>query len=275
MRITESGARIMLLAVSVPVEGIIPYTPEGLIEWAGRTCYKSHEKITPGSAGKFIKRVVKSGHHSVLEHSSATFRIEKISRACSHQLVRHRLMAISQESQRYCDEEGIYATDYYVMPKAVADIKDVPLMDIVGKFETSGVMESYSIASWAGKHTVGEWYKEQIKLADRAYAQLQIVLKEAKKQGRTKAKVNEDARYLLPNACCTEIVITANFREFRHIFEVRCEQHAQWEIRAVACEMLRELAIVAPNVFGDLVKRLVLAEDETEVLLSADYGRDL
>ena len=104
---------------------LLTITPNAVqaIELAGRTCYRSEERITDESATKFVRAIRKSGHHSVLEHAYATFVIEGGSRAMTHQLVRHRLMAISQESQRYCDEAGIYSNQYYVIPKSVRDAR--------------------------------------------------------------------------------------------------------------------------------------------------------
>lgn len=84
------------------------------------------------------------------------------------------------------------------------------------------------------------------------YQKLQSMLKTGQEKGLTKAKVNEDARFLLPNACVSQIVISANFRELRHIFTVRCGPHAQWEIRGVALAMLKIMQWMAPSVFDDL-----------------------
>ena len=163
-----------------------------LIETAGRTCYKSHDKITDDSAVRFVKKLRDIGHESVIEHSWVAVRFTGCSRAFTHQLVRHRLMAISQESQRYCDEQ------------------------------------------------IDDWYQE-----------LQVKLKEAIKAGKTRGKVNEDARFILPNAVCSEIVISCNFREWRHIFKMRTDIYAQWEIRYVMVDLLRQFQKLFPVVFDD------------------------
>jgi len=227
---------------------------EELIEAAGRTCYKSEDRITPGSAGEFVKGVTKRGHHSVIEHSAATFRIARISRACSHQLVRHRLMAISQESQRYCDEGDISQREYFVTPLCITDLKDVTMKEL------------FPDCAWPTE-TVVERYELMIARASADYKLMQEIIKRAKAKGLCKSRGNEDARYLLPNACCTEVVITANFREYRHIFEQRCTKHAQWEIRAVAVVMLDMLNETAPHVFGDLQERIGELEDGTKGLV--------
>ena len=190
---------------------LIAITPnaEELIEEAGRTCYLSFDKKGPGTAQKLIRALIKSGHHSVLEHGYATFRIIGGSRAFTHQLVRHRLMAISQQSQRYCNEDDFRV----IIPPAIAENP-----------------RARKIFNW----TIGcsRW----------AYAQLQEL-----------GIRNEDARFVLPNATESEIVISANFRELRHIFYMRCAPAAQWEIRRIALQMLRIMKEKAPTVFEDFI----------------------
>lgn len=190
---------------------------EGLIEEAGRTCYKSEEK-EGNSNGQLIKRLIKSGHESVLEHASATFRISGVSRALTHQLVRHRLASYSQQSQRYVRE----AQFDYVTPDSIKCMEipnGVVPFDPIKEFESDMkiIQEMYN-----------KWKRLGLK--------------------------NEDARFVLPNACCTEIVMTTNFREWRKIFQLRCDKHAQWEIRLAMKECLSILSQNnhAPNVFEDL-----------------------
>lgn len=238
--------KVELLGLHMP-EALGRGSPEQLIELAGRTCYQSQDKITPKSSEAFVERVVQLGHLSVLEHSYATFRISGCSRAMTHQLVRHRLMAISQESQRYCDEQGMYERGYYVVPKAVCDLAKRRLDSLVPH---------------AGSETVGWWYEEAICKIDDLYRDLQAIIRAGREKGLTLAKTNEDARFLLPNACVSQIVISANFRELRHIFRVRCSKHAQWEIRAVAIAMLCVVREKAPAVFGDF--KIQKEKDGTE-----------
>jgi len=187
---------------------LLSITPdaEKLIEEAGRTCYLSFEKIGADSARDFIQKLIKMGHDSPLEHACATFRIENCSRAMTHQLVRHRLMSVSQQSQRYVDEENFS----FVVPPTVPK----------------------------------EFQKE---FSDDMEAIRQMYIK-----WRDKGLKKEDARFVLPNACTSEIVVTANFREWRHIIKLRTSAAAQWEIRLVSTKILEILKEQAPASFGDI-----------------------
>jgi thymidylate synthase (FAD) len=181
---------------------------EKLIESAGRTCYLSFGKQGNDTEKAFIKMLIKRGHLSVLEHAYATFRISGVSRAFTHQLVRHRLCSYTQQSQRYVDESNFN----YVEPESVKNNA-----------------EAHSI------------FTEFMESAKKAYSELQKL-----------GVKNEDARFVLPNAVETQIVVTANLREWRHIIELRGEPGAQWEIRKAAIEILRILKKHAPTVFADL-----------------------
>lgn len=181
--------------------------PEKVIEKAGRTCYGSDLKIKTGSEKDFIPKIIKNGHHSVLEHASATFRITEVSRSFTHQVVRHRKASFSQRSQRYVNEKSFT----FVEPKSIRE-----------------------------KTVAHRLFEEFMAKAKDAYCKLQEL-----------GIKNEDARFVLPNAVQSEIVISANFRELRHIFCVRCDRHAQWEIRNVALQMLRIMKKEAPSVFED------------------------
>ncbi len=184
--------------------------PEAVIELAARTCYQSQDRTDEDSAGVLIEKLLTMGHLTPLEHAYATFRISGCSRAMSHQLVRHRLMAVCQKSQRYVSE-----TDFdYVTPPGLSEADRAEFCE-----DMAAIGRMY-----------GKWKARGLR--------------------------NEDARFVLPNACATELVISANFREFRHIFEMRCSRHAQWEIRAACTEMLTALHTHAPSVFGDLMATL-------------------
>ncbi len=165
-------------------------------------------RIWRNSAEKFIEMLLKSGHHSVLEHASATLRIRGASRAFSHQLVRHRLASISQQSQRYVNE-----VDF-------------------------GFIEPPSIQSNPEAH---ELFVDFMEKAREAYQRFQEI-----------GIKNEDARFVLPNAVESEIVITANLREWRHILQIRGSLGAQWEIARVMVEILTILKTETPSVFYDL-----------------------
>ena len=194
--------KVELIAVTQYLGG--DGTPEALIEHAGRVCYRSESRGNPAA---FLRARLREGHESIIEHASATFEISGISRACSHQLVRHRLASYSQESQRYVD----MSDPDLVVPDAV---KASP--------------EAYEV--WSS-------FVDQVK----------DVYSDLRGLGIRK----EDARFMLPNAAETRIVMTMNFREFRHFFRLRLAPAAQWEIRRVALEILKQLTPHAPTVFGD------------------------
>lgn len=180
---------------------------EKLIETAGRTAYLSFDKQGKSTEKTFIKMLIKRGHYSVLEHAYATFRISGISRAFTHQLVRHRLCSYTQQSQRYVDESNFN----YIEPGAIRNNPKA--------------------------HSLFTKFMDNTK---RIYSELQRV-----------GIKNEDARFVLPNAVESQIVVTADLREWRHIIELRGSPNAQWEIRNVAIEILKILRKHAPTVFED------------------------
>ncbi len=192
-----------------PKVELLSITPnaEKLIEAAGRTSYMSFDKQNQDSEKRFIRMLVKSGHHSVLEHAYATFRISGASRSFTHQLVRHRLCSIIQQSQRYVDESNFD----YIEPDSIKKNREA--------------------------HSV---FVDFMDKAKEAYLKLNGL----------KIK-KEDARYVLPNAVESQIVVSANFREWRHVIDLRGKAQAQWEIRRVAIQILKILNKHAPNVFGD------------------------
>ena len=194
------------------IEADDPSGSEALIEHAGRVCYHSEDSAKAEARARFIQRRVTEGHESIIEHASASFEISGISRACSHQLVRHRLASYSQESQRYVD----MSDPEWVVPADVAsDPEAMALWNEFGEFSRS------------------------------AYRRL--LERGVKKQ---------DARFLLPNATATRLVMTANFRELLHVFRLRISPQAQWEIRELSVQMLEAVYPFAPNVFGPLRHQL-------------------
>jgi thymidylate synthase (FAD) len=162
--------------------------------------------MDPNTAKRIIKRVTGYGHVSVIEHASFTFSIEGVSRAMTHQLVRHRIASYTQQSQRYVTYDTL---EKYVTPPSIAD-----------KVEAKKMFDETL-------ERISETYKKLLKL------------------GIPK----EDARFILPNAAKTNIIVTMNTRELRHFFNLRCCVRAQWEIREVATEMLRQAKKVAPVLF--------------------------
>jgi len=195
----ESGLEVTLVAITPD--------PERVIEQAGRTCYQSYDRIGAQSHRDFIQRLIHMGHESPLEHAYATFRIRNCSRAMTHQLVRHRLMAVSQQSQRYVDEESFH----YVVPETIP-------AEFVEDFH-------------------------------RDMAAIQQMYRKWRQRGLKK----EDARFVLPNACVSEIMVSADFREWRHIFKLRLSPKAQWEIRRACGMMLTILKEHAEACFSDVV----------------------
>lgn len=153
-------------------------------------CYDSDPKNPLG----LVKRLYRNGHHSVFDHIYFTFKIENISRACSHQLVRHRHCSFTQRSQRYCSEDGFQ----FVEPESVKNV------DEMGGYNS--FMEE-----------VEENYHELVTLG----------------------VPNEDARMVLPNACCTSLYLSCNLRELIHICNERLCSKAQWEIRELVQEMVK------------------------------------
>ena len=179
--------------------------PEAIIEKAGRTCYKSPEKDAEHRA-KFLQGIIRNGHTAVLEHSSATFRITGVSRALTHQLVRHRHFSFCQQSQRYVKENE----PQYVSPEFPNE-------------EAKKIYDEFMLNAWNIYSKLVEYGMKK-----------------------------EDARFVLPNAACTEIVVTGNFREWHQFLELRLDSHAQWEIRQLANLLLIKLLEIAPNIFEDL-----------------------
>jgi len=161
----------------------------------------------------FVKKVIASGHESPMEHVKFTFAVQGVSRALTHQLVRHRMASYSQQSQRYVRETDLE----YVIPPAVRSDKKIL-----------------------------ERFMEVINDIQEGYNDILALLKEKGIEGE---KANQDARFLLPQASETKIVVTMNCRELKHFFGHRCCARAQWEIRALANEMLRICQRELPEVF--------------------------
>lgn len=202
--------------------------PEAVVATAGKLCYSKSDiksladKQTEESINKFVDMLSSLGHESPIEHISFTFGIEGVSRACTHQLVRHRLASYSQQSQRYVDLSETYK---YITPPAIKE--DEELLELYEK---------------ANDEIFG-FYKELSDKLENKYIEEGMEEKDAKK------RAIEDARYILPNACETKIIVTMNARELLHFFKERCCNRAQWEIREVANQMLDLCLEVAPTVF--------------------------
>lgn len=185
------------------------------IERAGRVCYKSEGNIKDGSAEKFIKGILDRGHESVIEHFSLTVRIV-CDRGVTHEIVRHRLASYSQESTRYCN----YAGDRF--GNEITVIKPC--------FWKEGSKE---FANW----------KSAMLYTEECYFRLIDC-------GATP----QEARSVLPNSLKTEIVMTANLREWRHFLKLRTSKAAHPQMREVACMILDEFSAEYPVIFGDINK---------------------
>ena len=192
--------------------------PERVIALAGKLCYSQvgidelNDKISDEQVEKFITKLSDMGHMSPFEHASFTFAIEGISRNCSHQIVRHRLASFSQQSQRYVRMKGEYVVPPYVY------------------WNEELLLE----------------FNHALEDADKAYNKL---VEGLIRYGRTEKEAIEDARYILPSACTTKMEVTMNVRELLHFFKQRCCKRAQWEIREVAKEMLKQCREVSPILF--------------------------
>lgn len=183
------------------------------IEQAGRTCYKSEDNITDESAIKFAQNIIKRGHEAVLEHCSFTVKFI-VDRGVSHEIVRHRVASYCQESTRYCN----YSKDKF--GNEITVIKPCFWKEVSDQFI--------------------EW-KSAMKIAENHYFDLLA-------QGATP----QEARTVLPNSLKTEVVMTANIREWRHFLKLRTSSAAHPQIREVAIPLLKELQEKIPVLFDDI-----------------------
>ncbi len=194
------------------------------IEKCGRVAYKSEDKTTKGSAEKFIRSIIKSGHESVIEHFSFSVRFI-CDRGVTHELVRHRLVAYTQESTRYCNyaQKGVT----FIKPVFWEENEEYE-EDEEGKF--SYTLNEYDV-----------WLR-QMEYCEQSYNELI-------KMGASP----QQARSVLPNSLKTEIVATANVREWRHILRLRTSKAAHPQIREVMVPLLAELKHRLPVLFEDIV----------------------
>ncbi|MGH3533034.1 MAG: FAD-dependent thymidylate synthase [Mycobacterium sp.] len=216
---------------------------QALVEFAGRACYQSWSKPNPKTATNagYLRHIIDVGHFSVLEHASASFYITGISRSCTHELIRHRHFSYSQLSQRYVPEKD----SQVVLPPGMED--DPELQQIL------------SAAADASRATYTE-------LLDRLEAKFATGQPTEKMGALRRKQARQAARAVLPNATETRIVVTGNYRAWRHFIAVRASEHADVEIRRLAIACLRHLADVAPAVFADF--QIAALADGTEVATS-------
>lgn len=243
------------MAIKVTLLAHTPF-PQQTVAMAAKLCYSAtdieniKDGLTDEKTESFLDMLTQIGHASPVEHASFTFGIEGISRACSHQLVRHRIASYSQQSQRYVDgtkfefvtppeierNEKAYSAYKKVIDMqcdAYAQIRDALIVGYIkenSNEELNGTDEEIINA-----------FKEQDKTLFNQYLK----------------KANEDARFVLPNACTTKVVCTFNARSLNNFFDHRCCNRAQWEIQEVACQMLELCKEVAPVLFKNSGPRCI------------------
>ena len=188
--------------------------PELVIANCATTCYDSNPKDIEASR-KMIRSLAKAGHEAMIEHAHATFKLSDVSRALTHELVRHRLFSFAQRSQRYVKENE----ESYVMPDVLIDNNDA-----------NANMKQAALIFKTAMNDAWSAYRDLLKLGIKP----------------------EDARFVLPNACTTEIIVSGNFREYRNFLKLRLGPRAQWEIRKAANIILDKLYEIAPSCFEDL-----------------------
>ena len=217
--------------------------PEKIIAAAAKLCYSSSgidgilDGLTPENTEKFLNRLMSMGHESPIEHISFTFGIEGVSRSLLAQFTRHRIASYSVKSQRYV-KEGQFE---FVTPPEIEKIPEA-------KAEFLKAMED-DVKSYNALADI---------LYEKHYADMVSGgMDEKKAKNAAEKKAIEDARYVLPNACETKMIVTMNARSLMNFFHHRCCERAQWEIRELACEMLRLVKTVAPTLFAKAGPRCV------------------
>lgn len=209
--------------------------PERVVAAAARLCYSAVgvdallEKSTPEKDAAFVRRLASFGHASPIEHASFTFGIEGVSRALLAQITRHRIASFSVQSQRYVRLDDFH----FVIPPEVE-------ADPAAKAAFLTAMEE------EGRHYLNIAAALQAKHRAELLAQ---GLPEREADRKAEKLANEDARFVLPNACETKMVMTMNARSLQNFFHLRCCNRAQWEIRALAEEMFKLVYPIAPAIF--------------------------
>lgn len=201
--------------------------PEKVVAAAAKLCYSSvgideiESGLSEEKVNKFLNMLMSYGHESPIEHVSFTFAAEGVSRSLTHQLVRHRIASYSQQSQRYVKLDQFQ----YIIPPEVDKNEETRNIFIEAMGNSQKAYDKIT-------HTLEEKY-----------------ISAGMKRKDAEKKAIEDARYVFPNACETKIVFTMNARTLMNFFRHRCCSRAQWEIRALANEMLLEVKKVAPTLF--------------------------
>jgi thymidylate synthase (FAD) len=216
---------------------------QALAEFAGRACYQSWDKPNPATATNagYLRHILEVGHLSVLEHGTVTMYLTGISRSLTHELVRHRQFSYSQLSQRYVPEDQAEMVE----PAVIAEDPELHALFLAS---TEAALAAY----------------------ERLLAGIEQRFADAPNATLRRRQARQAARAVLPNATETRIVVTGNYRAWRHFVAMRASEHADVEIRALAIACLRELQRVAANVFGDF--RISTLADGSEVAASPLVG---
>ena len=237
--------------------------PDAIVAAAAKLCYSPvgvdgiMEKLTDEEVAKFVEDLVSMGHESPIEHVTFTFGIEGISRSCSHQIVRHRIASFSQQSQRYVKLDQF---EYIIPPEIEQNehAKEIFVEHMNNCQEAYDELVSTLIHNKMDK-LYPTWFSDVDKEFDQLEKEEQAKLDfsplnlwakyNRKKYNAIEKEAIEDARYVFPNACETKMVTTMNARSLYNLFNKRCCNRAQWEIRQLADEMLKLVKEVAPVLF--------------------------
>ncbi|PWM41799.1 MAG: FAD-dependent thymidylate synthase [Clostridiales bacterium] len=204
---------------------LLSHTPDGekMIAAAAKLCYARAdidtvlEGLTPEKTQNFLEMLTAMGHESPLEHLTFTFGIENVSRALLAQITRHRIASFSVQSQRYVAEDGFD----FILPPAIAENAEAKAL-----------------------------YLDTMEELSRRYSALsELLLQNTPGAAADRKKAIEDARFILPNGCTTKMMVTMNARSLLNFFRLRCCNRAQWEIRALATQMLFLVRDICPTVF--------------------------
>lgn len=216
---------------------LITYSPdpEKIIAAAAKLCYSDAsavnlmEGLDEDKTKNFVGMLADIGHESPFEHASFTFGIEGVSRTLLAQITRHRIASFSVQSQRYVKQENFQ----YITPPAIAENPEA--CEIYKKSMDNAVRDYNAVSDILEKKYFDEFINQG--------------MSEKTARRNAEKKAIEDARFILPNACETKMMVTMNSRSLMNFFKLRCCNRAQWEIRELACEMLRLCSEVAPSVF--------------------------
>ena len=222
----------------MPKVKLLSYTPnpEKTVAAAAKLCYSPSDidtlmgGLTPEKTESFVEMLSEIGHESPIEHASFTFGIEGVSRSFLAQITRHRIASYSVQSQRYVKENAFE----FVIPPEIEASKEAKEIFLHAMRQNNEAYEK--IAQILSKEYKEEW--------------VQAGMDEKEAARKAEKKAIEDARFVLPNACDTKMIVTMNARSLLNFFRHRCCNRAQWEIRAVAEEMLRLVLKVAPVLFS-------------------------